>query len=133
MSVKELFRKKKAAKIFADANQGEYKFNNELKSEITMEFPDGGGLMRGKYKSGVGVSGDKNGNILTGFVSGNIVSFTVNFTQEKSVAAWAGQAIWNSLDSIWEIHTLWHLVEPTSPADVWDDIQAGSDIFAQVI
>ncbi len=126
MSIKESFTRKKVAKIFTAENQVSYKFRNELGSIMSMEFPVGGGLVTGTYKSGVS---DPNTYPLTGFVSGNVVTFTVNFTKEGSISAWAGQAVFNS---VWEIHTLWHLVEPTAPADMWEDTFAGSDVFTQV-
>ncbi len=126
MSARELFfLKKKAVKQFAEGGKKSYEFKNELGSIMTMEFPNGGGLATGTYKSGVS---DPDVYPLTGFVSGNVVAFTVNFTKEGSISAWAGQAVWNSR---WEIHTLWHLVEPTSPADRWEDTYAGADIFTQ--
>jgi hypothetical protein len=124
--MKELFRRKKVAKVFVEENQLDYKFKNELGSIMTMEFANSGGLITGTYKSGVV---DSNTYALTGFVSGNVVTFTVDFTEEGSIAAWAGQAVFNS---VWEIHTLWHLVEPTASADMWEDTYTGSNIFTQV-
>ena len=68
MSVKEFFLKKKVAKSFVEEVEISYKFENELGSIMTMEFPNGGGLVTGSYKSGVS---DPNSYPLTGFVSGN--------------------------------------------------------------
>jgi hypothetical protein len=98
---------------------------------MEIDVPSNGGLMTGTYRSKVG--SQNNSNSLTGFTSpsGNIISFTVNYTQEGSIAAWAGQTIWNSSSNLWEIHTLWHLVEHTPPNNRWDDTYAGCDIFTQ--
>jgi hypothetical protein len=132
MSVKDSFIKKKVAKNFNDDGETSYKFKNELGSIMEIDVPSNGGLMTGTYRSKVG--SPNNSNSLTGFTSpsGNIVSFTVNYKQEGSIAAWVGQTIWNSSSNLWEIHTLWHLVEPKPPADMWDDTYAGCDIFTQV-
>ncbi|WP_415396312.1 avidin/streptavidin family protein [Sulfurimonas sp. CS5] len=129
MSIKDSFLKKKAVKTFTDESQMSYEFKNELGSIMTIEFPNGGGLVTGTYKSGVN---DTTTYPLTGFVSSNIITFTVSFTNDGSISAWAGQAIWNASTSVWEIHTLWHLVEPTSPSDMWESTLAGSDIFTQI-
>ena len=129
MGITESFTRKKVAKVFTDENQTTYKFKNELGSIMSIESPAGGGLITGTYTSGVS---DPKTYPLTGFVSGNVIAFTVSFTQEGSISAWAGQAVFNEVKSVWEIHTLWHLVEPTAPADMWEDTFAGSDIFKQV-
>ena len=137
MITQEFFQKNKVAKNFVDAlemNQSvpgtmNYKFKNELGSQMTIEFRNGGGLMTGTYKSGVS---DPNTYPLTGYVSGNVIAFIVNFTKYGSICAWAGQAIWNQNTGLWEIPTLWHLVEPTPPSDSWEDTYAGSNIFTQI-
>lgn len=129
MSTKELFTKKKVAKLFTAEAAVSYKFKNELGSVLNMSFPQGGGLVTGTYTSGVS---DPVTSALTGFVSGNVVTFTADFTNVGSISAWAGQAVYNATSKLWEIHTLWHLVEPTKPADLWEDTYAGSDLFTQV-
>ena len=135
MSVKECFIKKKVAKNFINGERTSFKFQDEFVSKMAIKFPKDGGLVTGTY-----TSWDKGSNVwnsekypLTGFVSGNVLTFTVSFPEKGSIAVWAGQTIWGPSNNLWELHTLWYLTEPTEPENAWEDTLAGCNIFTGVI
>lgn len=130
MSVKETLTKKKSAKNFTADGKSDFTFKNELGSTMTLSVDATSGLLTGKYQSGVK---DPNEYPLTGFLSGNVVSFSVSFLKEGSVGGWSGQFVWNESTELWEIHTLCYLVVPTAPADMWEDTYADNNLFTQVV
>lgn len=123
MSSELLLRKKDPREFLVDAGTT-MTFENELGSSMVMEI-NGNGIITGSYTSAVG---DLNSYPLTGYIFGNVITFTVSYTLEGSICAWAGQFIYSNG---WQIPTLWHLVVPTQNQETWDDTYAGSDLFIQ--
>jgi hypothetical protein len=91
------------------------------------------GLVSGKYRTGVGSPKPTEEFDLTGFCSGDLIVFTVNFGRYGSLTAWAGQVAGEPPNE--RIQTLWHLAknveDPDEPKQLWAGILAGADTFAR--
>jgi len=98
---------------------------NELGSVMTIQSVAANGLVTGTYVTNVGCGAGKVRS-LTGWYNTGAFTFTVNFDDCASIAAWAGQ-----VDSSQppKITALWHLVLSGPPR--WNGIYAGTDTFVR--
>lgn len=107
------------------------KWKNRLHSEMELAV-DTDGDVSGKYRTGVGAPQPTEEFDLTGFVSGDLIVFCVNFGKYGSLTSWAGQhtrdANGNEI-----IYTLWHLAKNVPDEDeledLWAAILAGANEF----
>ena len=103
-------------------------WKNELNS--TMELTVVGDVVTGTYTSAVSGTGQQIVGPITGFASGRIISFVVNWPN-ASITAWVGHAVTEAGADI--IETLWHLAtvmpKPADPDELWESVLAGADRF----
>jgi len=95
-----------------------------------MNLQIAGDNVTGTYTSTVSSSGGTISGPITGFVSGRIISFAVNWPN-ASITAWVGHMVTEGgLDAI---ETLWHLAtntpNPADPNELWESVLAGADRF----
>ncbi len=90
------------------------------------------GRVTGTYRTKVGAPKPSAEFPLVGFVSGDLIAFTVNFDGHGTLTAWAGQHTENERGES-EIRTLWHLARDIPDADepkkLWAGLWSGCDIF----
>lgn len=106
------------------------RWRNELKSEMELTV-DAAGAITGVYRTGVGNPASTEEFDLRGFVSGDMISFTVNFGKYGSLTSWAGQ---HTIEGGAErIKTMWLLArnvsDPNEPKDLWGAVLTGADTF----
>jgi Avidin family len=99
------------------------KWVNELGSIMTIQTVATNDLVTGTYVTNVGCGAGKTRN-LTGWYNKGAFTFTVNFAECDSIAAWAGQV---AIGLSPKIIALWHLVLSGPPK--WDGTYAGTDTF----
>lgn len=108
------------------------KWHNQHNSEMDLTVAPGGQIT-GKYRTGVGAPTPAEEFDLVGFVSGDLISFTVNFGKYGSLTSWAGQHTLNPTSNREEIGTQWYLAknvsDPDEPAKLWGTILSGCDTF----
>ena len=105
-------------------------WENGLGSE--MEIAVNVNQITGVYRTNVGAPTPSEEFDLVGFVTGDIITFTVNFGKYGSLTAWAGQHTEVSA-GVFEIKTLWHLAknvpDANEPEELWSAILAGANSF----
>ena len=106
------------------------KWRNDLNSEMDLVVDSAGGVA-GVYRTGVGSPTPTEEFPLTGFVSGDLLSFSVNFGKYGSVTSWVGQ---HTVQGGGErIRTMWHLaqnvIDKHEPTHLWGAVLSGSDTF----
>lgn len=106
-------------------------WTNRLGSEMELTVSDG--KITGVYRTAVGEPSPTEEFELCGFVSGDLITFTVNFGKYDSLTAWAGQ---HTLENAAEtIHTLWHLTknipDEDEPKFLWAGILTGTNTFVR--
>jgi hypothetical protein len=106
------------------------RWTNDLGSEMEItSYPDG--TVTGKYKTNVGAPIPTEEFDLTGFTSGDLISFTVNFGKYASLTAWAGQHSTKSGTEV--IYTLWllakNVADAEEPTHLWGALMAGANEF----
>lgn len=89
------------------------------------------GLLSGYYRTNLGKPELGQRFPLTGFVDGDVITFSVNFSGFGSMTSWTGQL---SVDDQGEyIRTLWHLTrdvdDDNEAAELWQSITAGASTF----
>ncbi|WP_420882179.1 avidin/streptavidin family protein [Rhizobium gallicum] len=98
-----------------------------------MSLTVNGEQLSGKYETAVG-GGTGTEFDLTGFTSGDMVAFSVNFGSEGSLTSWAGQdTMVNGLETI---ETMWLLAANLSddadePKTMWRSTWTGADNFVR--
>jgi hypothetical protein len=108
-------------------------WKNQLGSEMKIEvLPTG--QINGKYKTAVGDPSNLEEFDLTGTVTGDLISFIVNFGKYGSLTAWTGQ---HTIDNSKEkIVTLWHLAknfqDSEEPQKLWSGLWTGADNFFKI-
>ena len=106
------------------------KWHNQHNSELDITASDDG-TVSGTFHTAVGSPGPAEGFPLTGFVCGDLITFSVSFGKFQSVTAWAGQHTVE--DGVEEIETMWHLavnIEDRAEKDwLWSGIRSGADTF----
>jgi hypothetical protein len=105
-------------------------WRNELGSYMDIKV-DGNNYVKGKYVSAVsGDGGPTESRDIIGTVTGDLMSFTVNWGE--AITAWVGHGVFDS-DNQPQILTLWHLVmsisDETNPENQWQTVMAGADSF----
>jgi hypothetical protein len=102
--------------------------------ESTMELSVSGNNVTGIYRTNVGSPKPTEEFDLTGYVTGDLISFTVNFGKYGSLTAWVGQHTEPEAGQF-EIKTLWHLTKNVpdndEPDDLWSSILAGANSFTR--
>lgn len=105
---------------------------NGLGSE--MELSVNGNALSGVYRTNVGAPAPTEEFALVGFVTNDLITFTVNFGKYGSITAWAGQHTEVSAGQF-EIKTLWHLTknvtDQNEPEELWSSILAGANTFTR--
>ncbi len=105
-------------------------WRNELASEMDLQV-DAAGMVAGVYRTGVGSPTPAEEFDLTGFASGDLLSFTVNFGQYGSLTSWCGQH--TLIGGGERIKTMWLLArnvsDPDEPANLWGAVLTGADTF----
>jgi len=90
--------------------------------------------LSGVYRTKVGAPTPSQEFELVGFVSGDLITFTVNFGKFGSLTAWAGQHT-EVRSGEFEIRTLWHLTKNTEdseePEEMWASVLAGANSFSR--
>ena len=106
------------------------KWYNQRGSE--MDLIVNGSLITGTYKTKVGSPDDKDLFYLMGFVTGDLISFTVNFGKFGTLTAWSGQVAKEG-DEPEMIHTTFvaavNIADADEPDAIWGGVKAGSDFF----
>jgi Avidin family len=104
-------------------------WHNQHGSELDLSI-DAEGLIRGHFRSAVGFSPGRQSPV-TGFATGDLLSFVTQFSNHDCVTAWVGH--YRVQDGLECIETLWHMagMSPDAPAgqDVWRSVWAGADVF----
>ncbi len=99
-----------------------------------MELSVNGNAVSGVYRTNVGAPTPTEEFDLVGLVTGDLITFTVNFGKYGSLTAWAGQHTEKGVGEF-EIKTLWHLAknipDAEEPSDLWSGILAGANSFSR--
>jgi hypothetical protein len=105
---------------------------NELGSTATItQNPDNS--LTGTYYSPVSIDGGPATGSLSGFVAGDFISFTVNWTDLNSLTTWAGNATGEDPSNPSGFAALWLLVADMGASQQpWAATLAGSDTFKRV-
>jgi len=125
---------KALARTFGPSNDNPADFSGKWVNELgsVMTLTQNGQALTGQYISKV--SGDErpvNGP-LSGWVDGQVISFTVNWPL-PSITAWVGHLITkdgnDAIETLWQLATT--LPDPNDPSELWESIFSGSDRFTR--
>lgn len=109
------------------------KWVNELGSKMDLTTTVAGAVT-GFYQTAVGSPTENEKFDIVGFISGDLITFTVNFGKYGSLTSWAGQHTEDSTGSA-VIKTLWLLAENVpdaqEPEKLWASILAGANNFTR--
>ncbi|HEY0856812.1 MAG TPA: avidin/streptavidin family protein [Albitalea sp.] len=91
-----------------------------------------GERLYGTYTSAVGGGAGALSGPVSGFVSGDVVAFSVLWPSHvRSITSWVGQVV--EVNGAPELRTLWHLVADIPDADestgLWATVHSGADTF----
>ena len=106
------------------------KWENELGStmEITRNM---NGLLEGTYTTAVGQPPNMETFKLTGFASGDLISFVVDFGKYGSITSWTGQHSLKEGSEI--IFTMWHMAinlkDEEEDKKIWGSVWTGYNNF----
>jgi hypothetical protein len=107
---------------------------NQHSSEMKLKV-SANGVLSGTYRTGVGSPNQKEEFPLTGFVTGDQISFVVNFGKYGSMTAWVGQHFFDQESKTGTIYTFWHLSQdvpdPQEKDKLWASVLTGSDRFSR--
>ena len=103
-------------------------WHNEQGSSLHIEVaPDG--RLSGRFGTGVGFGTDETFDV-TGFASGRLVVFAVNFGKYGSMTSWVGHLV---DDEEPVLQTLWQMTvevpHPKDDKDLWKSIWSGANTF----
>lgn len=105
---------------------------NQYPSQMTLKVDPTTGNVSGVYQTEVGAPNPGEKFSLVGFVSGDLLAFSVNFGKYGSLTSWAGQLTENKQGKE-QIDTFWHLVKNVEDADepkkMWAAVLTGADTF----
>ena len=112
------------------------KWENKLGSEMEISTDSSGNII-GKYSTNVGKPDPTEIFDLTGYTSGDLIVFCVNFGKYGSLTSWAGQHTIDQQNNDKEvIYTLWHLARNIKDEDeedqLWAGILAGANEYYRV-
>jgi hypothetical protein len=123
-SLKQVIKKDKPTAPFSGTWQ------NQHGSTMTIQV-DGNGVVSGSYKTTIGKPGDNEEFNLTGFATGDLVAFCVNFGKYGSITSWTGQHTAKKDGE--HIQCMWHLAinieDEEEEEKLWQGVWTGSDIF----
>jgi hypothetical protein len=108
-----------------------FDFSGHWVNELTsyMDLTVNGAIVTGSYTSAVSSSGGPTTMPLSGTVTGDLITFVVNWG--TSITAWVGHGVLSNGRP--QILTLWHLVitidDETNPGQQWKTVMAGADEF----
>ncbi len=104
-------------------------WHNENGSELRIEVGPAGRIS-GRFVPGVGFGADETFEV-TGFVSGNLISFAVQFGKYDSLTSWVGHLVEENGEK--SLKTLWQMTvevpHPERKDQRWKGIWSGSDEF----
>lgn len=107
-------------------------WKNQFKSSMKIVVDDSGQIS-GTYKTGKGAPSEEEEFPIVGFVSGDLVSFTVNFGKYGSLTSWAGQLTIEDGKEV--IKTSWllakNILDEKEDEDLWGAILTGADTFSR--
>jgi len=105
-------------------------WRNERGSRLELSV-DERGRVGGTFRTAVGTPFPDETFPVCGFVTGDLIAFSVSFGVHESVTAWAGQH--TVAGGRERIETLWHLARNIPDEDeargLWGAILAGADVF----
>lgn len=105
-------------------------WHNQHGSEMHLVVEENGETF-GTFKTGVGAHKQNEEFNLAGFISQNLIGFTVNFGKYCSMTSWTGQHTVE--DGVEKIYTMWHLArampETENPQGLWTGVLSGADVF----
>lgn len=104
-------------------------WHNQHGSEMVLETAPNG-TVQGIFRSGTGLAKLDDECRLSGFVAGDLVTFSVDFGKFGSLTAWTGHVIQERGNDL--IHAVWHMTIATpTPAssNEWKGVWTGSDVF----
>ena len=104
-------------------------FRNERGSELELVFHEGGRL-GGTFRSGVGKVSAAQRFEVVGVYEGDVVAFTVNFAKAKTLGAWVGQRMGDTLVCLW--HLAKDVPDDDEARELWGSVRTGSDVFELV-
>ncbi|MCA9800373.1 MAG: hypothetical protein KC777_00220 [Cyanobacteria bacterium HKST-UBA02] len=108
-------------------------WRNQHGSEVYLAAVENG-LLTGTFKTGVGAHDPDEEFALTGFISDDLISFSVNFGKYGCLTSWSGQHT-GGLDGP-RIETMWHLAraipEKLEARHLWAGFWTGADTFKRV-
>lgn len=110
-----------------------FDFSGHWVNELTsyMDLTINGAAISGTYVSAVSSGGGSISMPLVGTVSGDLISFAVNWG--PAITAWVGHGVLNNGQA--QILTLWHMVlaidDETNPEEQWKTVMAGADEFTR--
>jgi len=102
-------------------------WHNEYGSEVELKVVDQRRLV-GWFRSRTGLA--RSPHELSGFVSGSLVTFTVDFSSHGSFTAWTGHLV--AEHGTRRIHASWNMcveVPHNRADDLWRGIWTGADTF----
>lgn len=97
---------------------------NELNSVVVITQTSNS--LSGTYTSSVSATGETTSGTLTGYVSGDLISFVVNWDDFQAITAWVGQL---SPTNSSLFTTLWQMTTQVDGGSEWASILAGADSF----
>lgn len=110
------------------------KWYNQRGSE--MDLIVDGSIVKGTYKTKVSSPNDQDLFYLTGFATGDLISFTVNFGKFGTLTSWAGQYAKEGQEPEM-IHTCFvaavDVSEEKEPDVIWGGVRSGSDFFRREV
>lgn len=127
-------KQEQALALVPKASAARADFSGRWKNEYdsTMDLTVTGDAVTGTYISKVSGSGTQVTGPIVGYVSGNLISFIVNWPN-AGITAWVGHLVIENKKSV--IEALWQLTMPThNPADpneLWESVFAGADRFTR--
>jgi uncharacterized protein YndB with AHSA1/START domain len=99
-----------------------------------MDLDVNGASVIGTYNSAASAGGGSVQGDITGVTAGDLISFTVLWTQSGSITSWTGQ-LTEDEDGSSKLRTLWHLVtdvpDEQEPEKFWMSTWAGADEFVR--
>ncbi|GHA85732.1 hypothetical protein GCM10009069_06180 [Algimonas arctica] len=103
---------------------------NETGSAVELSVKDDGSLT-GHYRTELGKPDADSQFALTGWAQGDVVAFSVSFTDYGSITSWSGQLAQDDQGDF--IRTLWQhtrdIAEEDEVEDLWRSITAGAATF----
>lgn len=107
---------------------------NELHSTININVLNDG-LISGEYSTGKGAPTPVEKFAVTGFISNDQISFTVNFGKYGTLTSWVGQLTIEQGQEV--IKTTWvlsrNVPDQDEEAQLWGTVMTGSNTFSRKI